>query len=84
MSFSFDTAQRALTVVKEAENLTKDQKEILCFIDFFIDELHEESHRRNDELNRGKVAETANDIDILLKAQREGKSYREKWREINP
>jgi len=84
MSFSFDVAQRALDTVRIAANLTDEQKEIIDFLHFFIDELHEESHKRNDELNRGKVAEAANDIDILLKAQKEGKTFREKWREINP
>lgn len=84
MSFSFDKAQEALGKIRDAKNITSDQAELIGFLQQFVDELHEESHKRQDELNRGKVADAALQIDILLKAQQEGKSYREKWKELNP
>jgi hypothetical protein len=84
MSFSFDKAQEALEKLRVAKNITPNQAELIGFLQRFVDELHEESHKRRDELNRGRVADVASDIDILLRAQAEGKSYFEKWKELNP
>lgn len=83
MSFSFDVAQRALNSLLEAANLDHRQKELLGLVGAFIDELHEESHKRKDELNRGRVLDSARDIDIALRAYAEGKEFAEKWRELN-
>ena len=84
MSFSFDKAQEALEKLRVAKNITPSQAELIGFLQQFVDELHEESHKRGDELNRGRVHDAASNIDILLRAQREGKSYFEKWKELNP
>lgn len=83
MSYSFDVAQRALTQLQQAANLDNRQREILTLLALFIDELHEESHKSQDKLNRGQVAEAARNIDIALQAHDEGKEFAEKWRELN-
>ena len=67
MSYSFDVIQRALGYLEEADNLTEQQKQLIFFIGLFIDALHSESHRQKDKLNRGEIAEAAQDVDTVLK-----------------
>ncbi len=84
MSYSFDTASHALTKVREAENLTESQRQIVSLVQDFIDELHTKSHEMKDELNRGRIWQATKNIEILLEALKEGKTYFDKYRELNP
>ena len=56
MSHTFDTVQRALSLVRDASNLTKRQKELISFSQDVIDQWHSENHKLDDAINRNSRA----------------------------
>ena len=51
MSYVFDTVQRALSAVRDADNLTERQKDLVSFSQDVIDRMHTHNHGLKDAVN---------------------------------
>ena len=67
MSHTFDTVQRALSLVRDASNLTERQKDLISFGQDVIDEWHSENHKLDDAINHGhRVWEATKYLEIVI------------------
>lgn len=67
MSHTFDTVQRALSLVRDASNLTARQKDLLSFSQDVIDEWHTVNHDFQDVLNRNaRTSEATAYLNIVI------------------
>ena len=78
MSYAFDTVQRALSIVRDAPNLTHRQKDLISFSQDIIDSMHSKNHELDGAVNHdNRVYEGTLYLEVIIKEKDPEKQRRE-------